>query len=76
MTETKAEHKHAYRLSTAVDGCHYFRNVFVCACGDVQVHGGERNFHAVDDPYAAVWMVDDCQRCQELWNGAEPKVEG
>jgi hypothetical protein len=74
MTETKAEpHVHKWRLHTHVDGCHFFQSVYACECGAVEAHGAERDFHDPDDPYSAVWMVDECKRCQELMKGAERK---
>ena len=72
MTE---EHKHDYRLHTHIDGCHFYQSAYVCrGCGDVQMRGAERDFANPDDPYSAVWALDDCVRCQELLKGAKPKV--
>ena len=72
---TKEKHEHAYRLHTHVDGCHWHKSIYVCECGETKVIEGERDFHDPDDPYAAVWMVDGCDRCQALWLGEKPKVK-
>lgn len=75
MTKTKTEHEHEYRMHTHVDGCHFCQSTYVCnGCGDVQLRGHERDFHDENDPYSVAFMLDDCQRCQELMKGAEPKV--
>lgn len=66
-------HTHRWRLHTHVDGCHFWQSVYTCECGAVNASGAERDFHNSDDPYSAVWMVDECQRCQELMKGAKPK---
>jgi hypothetical protein len=67
-------HQHKHRLHTHVDGCHFWQSVYVCSdCGDVHATGAERDFNNPDDPYSAVWMIDDCPRCQELMKGAKPR---
>lgn len=69
------EHKHNYKAHMHMDGCHWYSVAYRCdGCGDVQHRGGERNFNSPDDPYARMFAVDDCPRCQELLKGAEPKV--
>jgi hypothetical protein len=70
---TDKPHVHMWRLHTHVDGCHFWQSVYTCECGAVEAHGGERNFLDADDPYAAVFAVDDCVRCQELLKGAKPR---
>jgi hypothetical protein len=72
MTEPQAPavHQHQWRLHSHIDGCHFFQTAFTCACGEVHYDSGERNFHDPDDPYAMVFAVDDCPRCQELVKGA------
>jgi hypothetical protein len=73
VPETPTQHAHRYRLHSHIDGCHFSHSVYICACGHVRAEGGERNFHDADDPFSAMFAVDDCPRCQELLKGAKPR---
>lgn len=70
-----AEHEHQWRMHTHVDGCHFWQSIYLCdECGAIKAVAAERNFHDPDDPYAAVWVIDACTRCQQLLKGDKPKV--
>lgn len=65
-------HSHTWKLSTHIDGCHWFRSAYACVCGATALSEGERDPTA--DPYALIGMeqTDDhqCARCAELIAGA------
>lgn len=63
-------HDHTWRTTAHVDGCHFFITVAACDCGAVYRLKAERD--PADDPYAVVWFLDDCERCNELAAGAKP----
>jgi hypothetical protein len=62
-------HKHTFKPSAHLDGCHYFIDVAVCACGATFAQEGERN--PSRDPYATIWFTEDCERCQAILGGAD-----
>lgn len=73
-----SEHKHAWKMTLHLDGCHYFQSSYACKCGATASTYDERDVK--DDPYSMVWMDDEgvgepCVRCEELLNGAKPKHE-
>lgn len=66
-------HQHQFRLHAHIDGCHFWQSIYTCPCGAVETRGAERDFLGDGDPYSAVWVVDECKRCQELLEGAKPR---
>lgn len=73
-----AEHKHAWKRTLHLDGCHYYSSGYACECGATASTYDERSVK--DDPYSMVWMDSEgmdepCKRCEELLNGAEPRHE-
>lgn len=66
------EHRHTWRTSIHLDGCHNYSTGGTCECGAQLGVRGERSFKR--DPYSMVWaMPDECPRCRELMNGARPR---
>lgn len=72
-SKTSGTHKHRWRATAHMDGCHFYTWVYVCACGASANTTSERDPTA--DSYSLVWMDDEgrdepCQRCDELRAGA------
>jgi hypothetical protein len=65
------DHGHDFELLIHLDACHYYSSVYRCACGMTLSTFDERDLN--DDPYSALWMEENCERCTELRAGAEPK---
>jgi hypothetical protein len=69
-------HLHEFRRTLHLDGCHYFTDAGSCDCGATYRSYIERDLKS--DPYSAFWMEptggEDCQRCDELKDGAKPRV--
>lgn len=74
-----SKHVHQWTVVYHADSCHGYEWAYTCACGAARLDYAERNLK--DDPYSAIWMMDDegdepkCERCAELMAGAEPKHE-
>lgn len=67
-------HKHEFKLTMHLDGCHSFSSVYACDCGVQASSYGERSVAA--DPYSGMWMDSPgCTRCKELLQGARPAHE-
>lgn len=69
-------HKHAWKLTLHLDGCHFYSSAYACECGATLSVFDERS--PKDDPYSTVWMSredgeEECERCTELLAGAKPK---
>lgn len=68
-------HRHAWRRSMHMDGCHWYSSVYTCVrCTATVGTYDERDLS--EDPYSAIWMDADgegsaCVRCEELMSGAE-----
>lgn len=61
-------HRHTFKPSAHLDGCHYFIDVAACACGATQARESERD--PSRDEYAAIWLeADFCVRCGEILKG-------
>ena len=69
--EGRAFHVHRFRFTTHLDGCHWTHSWGHCACGARISNYAERDLKW--DPYAVVFLADDCERCRELAEGAEPE---
>jgi hypothetical protein len=66
-------HRHMWHASGHADGCHSFQTYYACRCGAERVVSQERSIEI--DPYSVIWMLDqDCARCKELLDGAQPHV--
>lgn len=70
-------HKHSYKMTMHLDGCHFYRSSYTCSCGATIDTYDERD--PATDPYSMVWMDnegrEECVRCEELIAGAEAKHE-
>lgn len=71
-------HRHTFKTTMHLDGCHSYQTHAVCECGVLYGFYGERSMKA--DPYSAIWMTDDdggteCVRCRRLMEGARPANE-
>ena len=66
------QHTHRWQLTAHVDGCHFYESFYTCECGATRSSGSERT---TEDPWSSIhWMMDpDCERCQDLLAGADPK---
>lgn len=67
-------HKHQFKSTLHIDGCHHYSSAYACSCGVTCSTLSERSLAA--DPYSAVWMEDTgdpCTRCDELKAGARPR---
>jgi len=65
------QHEHVWRLVLHLDGCHAYQSAYSCECGATRSTTDERD--PKEDPYSMVWMLpEDCERCQQLWDGMEP----
>jgi len=64
------EHTHEWKMVSHLDGCHHYSTTSRCECGAVRVARNERD--AREDPYSLLWFLNDCDRCMELMNGADP----
>jgi transcriptional regulator with XRE-family HTH domain len=79
--------QHTWKVVVHLDGCHTFESHYVCTeCGATRLTWSERKMGGKkSEPYASVWALPDCKRCQELLAGrkrkkrvdriVEPKVE-
>lgn len=67
------EHEHQWQMLVHLDGCHFFSSTYTCPCGARMEDYSERE--PSSDSYAALWMQPDCDRCNELIEGAEPLHE-
>ena len=69
----QGEHIHVWELKAHIDGCHSWESFYTCRCGAKRSVGGERSGDA-NDFSSVFWMTDsDCERCQDLLSGAQPK---
>jgi hypothetical protein len=50
----QTEHKHTWKMSTHIDGCHYYASGFACECGATASTFDERDIKG--DPYSYIWM--------------------
>jgi hypothetical protein len=70
MTANPEGCAHQWKQVMHLDSCHTFTDAFACSiCGSSAIASTERE--PMDDPYALVFMrTEECQRCQELRDGA------
>jgi hypothetical protein len=62
-------HVHDWNLTLHADGCHWYTNSYVCACGATRIETRERGSVA---KLRSLMTPNACSRCAELANGAEP----
>lgn len=66
------DHKHVFKATMHMDGCHFYEWQYVCSCGVALALHQERDFRG--DPYSFVWSENGgCDRCLELEQGARRK---
>lgn len=64
-------HQHQWRMQMHIDGCHFHSSTYVCECGTRMETFSERE--VASDSYSLMWLLpDECERCKELLDGAEP----
>lgn len=73
-----AAHKHRFKTTMHMDGCHWFSTAAVCPCGTSYTFRGERSVAL--DPYSTIWMEPEfqdngCERCKRLLNGGHPQSD-
>lgn len=51
---TAAAHKHAWKMSAHLDGCHWYMSAYGCSCGATATRTDERA--PIADPGSGVWM--------------------
>lgn len=67
------EHVHTWNRTAHSDGCHAYETIYACFCGAERHVGAERDV-SDEDPWSfAFWLDQDCSRCKELLEGAEPE---
>lgn len=66
-----SDHKHTWKGSMHLDGCHHYTNTYNCACGATVSVSGERQFRSRGQITPSIMMASegDCTRCTELING-------
>lgn len=70
-----AEHKHRFRETLHLDGCHFYTTAGACSCGATFTVTNERD--PKYDPYSLIWMepVPELVRRDEKGRFVKPRYE-
>jgi hypothetical protein len=69
------EHKHEWKVTMHLDGCHWYTSSYACACGAAATRTNERSPR--EDLYSIVWMEPEYVEVNRDERGrfARPHVE-